>query len=83
MALDKGDPFPQLPRRSLFAGADVTKPVTKPSPRVTKPPPEVAAVTRSASTLAEKPLGGRPPAGDRAMTGAERVRKLREAKKGK
>jgi hypothetical protein len=65
----------------MFARADVTKP----APIVTKPrnetPPQVAAVTKPASTIAEKPLGGRPPIGERAMTGAERVARHRANKK--
>jgi hypothetical protein len=70
--------FPPLPRRSLFAPTNVTKPVTDVTKPVTKPPPEVAAVTKPASTLAERPLGGRPPIGEQAMTGAERVARHRE-----
>jgi hypothetical protein len=91
--------FPPLPRRSLFAPRELqgARSVTKPAPIVTKPrnetPPEVAAVTKPASTMsneqiraaaptiAERPLGGRPPIGERAMTGAERVARHRANKK--
>jgi hypothetical protein len=56
-----------------FADA-VTKPVTKPEPVVTKPRNETPDVT--------KPRGGRPPAGAVAMSGAERVRKYRDRRRG-
>jgi hypothetical protein len=59
--------------------AQIAPPVTKPAePEVTKPmvvtkPP--AKVNASAEAL--KPRGGRPPIGDRAMTGAQRQARYR------
>ena len=71
------DPFPELPRRVLYV--DVTKPVvTKLAKPVTKP----KDVTKCASkSTASGRSSGRPRKGDKPMTGAERVRLHRAAKK--
>jgi hypothetical protein len=72
----------------------VTKPVTKPrneTPRVTKPTEErhashgrPVAVLDDGVRRCREPghAGGRPPAGAVAMSGAERVRKYRERRRG-
>jgi hypothetical protein len=64
------DPFPELPRRVLYV--DVTKPVTKMAP-VTKI--DVTKINHVTKTR------GRPAKSDKPMTGAERVRLHRAAKK--
>ena len=58
----------------VAAPEDVTKPVTKPS--VTK-----TSETSVTKTSVTKPRGGRPTVGERPMTAAERMRKMRAGKR--
>lgn len=94
MALDKTDPFPNLPRRSFFAPRSVkefdlspqefadglAEDMARANARVTKKP-SVTELRETVTEIEAAPKRGRRPRGERPLTPAEKQRLYRERKR--
>lgn len=96
MAIDKSDPFPNLPppwllrrtvpainRRPPLPATPVTK-IAKPLPKSVTEKPSVTELRETVAAVpTTKPKRGRNPKGDWPLTAAEKQRLYRERKKAK